>query len=138
MTKTMVTVVLLSSACLHAADQEATEGQRNIIAADQKSARATRFWKISLAGLAAANALDVGSSWKKRELNGMLRSPDGTSGPRGILIKMGLQGGLLATEYPMIRHDWKGTRHRLAAWMNLAASAAIAAVAARNLTVPRQ
>jgi hypothetical protein len=138
MRKLTTTIVLLGSACLPAVGQSAIESPPHIVAAGQPAAPATRFWKFSLACVAAANALDVNSSWGKHELNGILRSPDGTFGARGTMIKMSFQSGFLATEFLIIRHDPRGTRHRLAAWINLAAGAAIAAVAAHNFGVPRQ
>lgn len=138
MTKIMGTVLLLASACLNAADQPVVDVRHNFTAAGRDESRAKRFWVFSVAGLAAANTFDVGSSWGKHELNGMLRSQDGTFGPRGTAAKIGLQGVFMATESLFVRHDTRGTRHRLAAWINLAAGAAITAVAARNVGIPRQ
>jgi len=93
-------------------------------------------WRISIATLAVANALDVHSSWGKRELNSTLASSNGTFGPKGALLKLGFQGGLIGLEYLVTRGHSSGRLYRKLAFINFGASAAIGGVAAHNYTVP--
>ena len=137
MTTKIGAAVLLASACLYAAEPLAVVERPTAITHSQVGARDGRLWRFSLAGLAAANAMDIGSSWGKRELNGMLQSPNGTFGSRGAALKLSFQGALVGSELLMLRHDRGGSRRRLAAWINLAATAAIVGVAAHNSRIPR-
>ncbi len=65
--------------------------------------RAYRQWKISLAPVAASQALDVASSYGMRELNPVLAGSDGRFGPRATGIKLGATAGLLGVEYLLVR-----------------------------------
>jgi len=111
---------------------------------ESSSASGKRLWQASLVTLSVANVLDVQSSLGKRELNSALAGPSQTLGTRGILLKSGLQGGLLGIEYLIIRsrsHTVELPRrsklYRTLAIINFACSAALAGVAAHNYTVPR-
>ncbi len=90
-------------------------------------------WKLSVAALTAANMLDLTSSWGKCEQNASLRTADGRfDGSRAILLKAGVLGGLVATEWLLTR---KTNRYRKAATIfNFGAAGAIGAVAAHNYT----
>ena len=111
----------------------------------RSEASAKKLWAASMVTLSVANVLDVHSSLGKRELNSVLAGPTGTLGTRGILLKSGLQGGLLGIEYLVIRHRSRGlvqdgSRSRLyrtLAFVNFASSAVLAGFAAHNYTVPR-
>ena len=100
-------------------------------------ARDARLWKISVATLAAANAMDVQSSWGKHELNGTLAGSSGTFGGQGALIKLGIQGGLVGVEFLITRGHPSGRLFRTLAIVNFGATAAIGGTAAHNYTVPR-
>jgi hypothetical protein len=95
------------------------------------------LWKASLTSLAAANALDVRSSWGKHELNPALADSGGNFGREGALIKLGLQGGLFAAEYLITRGHPSKKVYRVLTVVNFGAAGATAAVAARNFTIPR-
>ena len=95
------------------------------------------LWKTSITTLAVANALDMHSSWGKRELNGALAGTSGRFGTQGALIKAGLQGGLIAVEYLITRHRPSGKLYRTLSLINFGAATAIGATAARNYTIPR-
>jgi len=94
-----------------------------------------RLWKVSLASLAVANALDVQSSGGKHELNSTLSSPSGNFGRDGALIKLGIQGGLMGLEFLITRGHPSGKLYRTLSIVNFGASAAIGSVAAHNYTV---
>jgi hypothetical protein len=101
------------------------------------SGRDVRLWKISVASLAAANAMDVQSSWGKHELNGTLAGPSGTFGGQGALIKLGIQGGLLGVEFLITRGHPTGRLFRTLSIVNFGATAVIGGTAAHNYTVAR-
>lgn len=95
-----------------------------------------RVWKVSLASLAAANALDVHSSWGKRELNPTLAGSTGKFGLQGALIKAGLQGGMIGVQYLFLRGRPNRRLERILAIVNFSSSATIGATAIRNYGVP--
>jgi hypothetical protein len=96
------------------------------------------LWQVSLASLAAANALDLQSSWGKHELNPTLSGPAGKFGGQGALIKLGLQGGLMGVEFLITRGHPTRKLYRVLSAINFGAASATAAVASHNYTVPRQ
>jgi hypothetical protein len=67
--------VLLGGFCLHAADPAVPESREN--------RKPLYLWKASAATLLAGNAMDVTSSWGKRELNPVLAGSQGTLGKNG-------------------------------------------------------
>lgn len=96
-----------------------------------------RLWRASIVAVAAANAMDVHSSWGKHELNPTLAGPDGRFGGQGALLKLGLQGSLLGIEYLFTRHHPSGRLYRALAVLNFGVAAGIGSVAAHNYTIPR-
>ena len=104
---------------------------------------ARRLWRASLVTLSLANVADVHSSLGKRELNPGLSGPSGTLGTRGILLKSGLQGGLVGFEWLVIHSHSRSSAQPHSKWyrslavINFASSAVLAGVAARNYTIPR-
>lgn len=95
------------------------------------------LWKWSVTSLAAANALDIQSSWGKHELNRALAGPGGTFGRDGALLKIGLQGGLMGLEYLVTRGHAGPRLYRALSILNFGISAGTAAVAAHNYMIPR-
>ena len=95
-----------------------------------------RLWKASLVSLATANALDVHSSWGKRELNSTLANPSGRFGAQGALIKLGLQGGLFGAEYLITRGHPSRRVYRALSVINFGAAATFSATAIRNYGIP--
>jgi hypothetical protein len=110
---------------------------------DQRSARVSgepeltaresrwhRVWQWSAAALIAGNSLDATSSWGGRELNGMLASSNGAFGSRGVMLKGGICGGILAMQY------FVGKRHprayRAQAITNFASAALFTGIAVHN------
>ena len=96
------------------------------------------LWRVSLASLAVANAMDLQSSWGKHELNPTLSGPTGTFGGQGALIKLGLQGGLMGGEYFLTRGHPSRKLYRAISAINFGAASAIGATAAHNYTIPRR
>ena len=95
-------------------------------------------WKASIFTLAAANALDAHSSWGKYELNPALSAARGnTFGPRGVVIKAGLQGALVGLEFLVTRTHRSGKVYKRLAAINFGAAAAVGSIAAHNYTVAR-
>jgi hypothetical protein len=102
----------------------------------QEALKAKTFWKASLVSLAAANALDVHSSWGKHELNPTLASGQQAKfGAQGALIKMGLQGSLMGLEYLITRGHPTGKVYKALGFVNFGAAAGVSMVAAHNYTV---
>jgi hypothetical protein len=91
---------------------------------------AKKRWWVSVAAVAAASFADMHSSWGRRELNPMLRGPDGRFGTRGAAVKSSIVGAscglqwLLLERKPHMAGVLSGANWGLAAWS--------AGVAARN------
>jgi hypothetical protein len=103
---------------------------------DRKLLPAQKLWRVSVAALAAVNAMDVQSSWHKHELNSTLADANGTFGAQGALIKLGMQGGLVGVEYLLTRHRPSARLYRAVSIINFGVAAGIGSVAGHNYTVP--
>ncbi len=85
-------------------------------------------WWASVAALAAASVLDMHSSWSRREINPMLRGPDGRFGARGVAVKSSILGAscgvqwLLLQREPRMGNTLAGMNAGLAAWSATAAA----------------
>jgi hypothetical protein len=95
------------------------------------------LWKASLVSIAAAQAMDMQSSWGKRELNSTLSGAAGKFGMQGALIKLALQGSVMSLEYVVTRGRPTKRLYRALSAINFGAAATTAAVASHNYTVPR-
>jgi hypothetical protein len=125
--------VTISSAAL----LQAGEVVINPTAMSERAISSQKLWRVSIAAVATANAIDIHSSWGKRELNPVLAGTSGSFGGRGALIKLGLQGGWIGIEYLITRRHRSGKVFRALSAINFGASAALAGVAIRNYTIPR-
>lgn len=96
------------------------------------------IWKLSLASLTVAHAMDMQSSWGKHELNSTLAGPAGKFGGQGALIKLGLQGSLMGVEYLITRRRPSNKLYRVLSVINFGAAAGTTAVACHNYTIARQ
>jgi hypothetical protein len=96
---------------------------------------ATR-WKISMAALAAANAVDTVSSWQKRELNPTLTPSSSTFGGQSTVLKMGITGIVMGVEWLAMRRHPRPQLYRALSIVNFGSAAAIGVVAGHNFTVP--
>jgi hypothetical protein len=96
-----------------------------------------RLWKVSLVSLAAAHALDIHSSWGKREMNQALASGRGTFGLQGAAIKLGMFGGLIGVQRLLLRGQPNRTMSRIFAIVNFGSASMTTATAMRNYGVAR-
>lgn len=96
------------------------------------------LWRASLAAVAAANVMDAGSSWGKRELNPNLSGNNGRFGWQGAVLKVGIVGGVLALESLVLRHQPSTKLYRGLAVVNFGGASVTGATAIRNLGIPRQ
>jgi hypothetical protein len=63
-----------------------------------------RAYKWSTAALIASSTADVASSWNKPERNALLRSgPQGSFGPHGVGIKVGVLAGALIGQHFLVK-----------------------------------
>jgi hypothetical protein len=114
----------------------ALSAQEGFLLREQPACKAKTLWKASVLSLAAANVLDVHSSWGKHELNPALGSGQQAKfGVQGALIKMGLQGSLMGLEYLITRGHPTGKMCNVLAFVNFGAAAGVGAAAAHNYTL---
>jgi hypothetical protein len=94
----------------------------------QKPAR--RLYRWSVASLAAANAADAITSWRKVEANPILAQPGAAFGPGSVAVKAGILGASLRLE------RWAARRnphlYSAFAWINIGAAAGLAGVSQHN------
>jgi hypothetical protein len=122
-------LILLFSTC-------SLSAQEGFLLREHPAPKAKILWKASVLSLAAANALDVHSSWGKHELNPVLGSGQQAKfGVQGALIKMGLQGSLMGLEYLTTRGHPTGKVYKALAFVNFGAAAGVGAIAAHNYSV---
>lgn len=111
-----------------------------VIATDNEAIRAeerhdrhvNRIWIASMIAMAAASGFDAGTSWGKFESNGLLASPDGTFGARGLSIKAGVAAAIIVPQ--ILLHKHKDLRAKLAAG-NFAGAGVFTGVAIHNLGI---
>jgi hypothetical protein len=60
-------------------------------------------WKLSLIPFAGSQALDVSSSWGRRELNPVLAGDNGRFGAQAATVKLGVAGAFAGVEYLIVR-----------------------------------
>jgi hypothetical protein len=114
---------------------EAIEHPRNLKEETRIHERAQKRWMWSAIAVTAASLVDAHSSVGKRELNGALRSADGTFGARGFGIKMGIVGGVLASQYVMVRKHPEAAKAMMIS--NYGMAGVKLGVAARNYQIER-
>lgn len=93
------------------------------------------LWRASVAALAAANIMDVQSSWGKGELNPALAGGGGTFGARGALLKAGVIGGAVALQFLILRHGPSKRLCRAVAAINFGGAGLAGSSAVRNWRV---
>ena len=96
------------------------------------------LWRASVAAVAAANVMDAGSSWGKRELNPGLSSNNGRFGGQGAILKLGIVGGVMVLESLVLRRPPSTKLYRRLALVNFGCATVTGAMAIRNLGIPRQ
>ena len=91
------------------------------------------MYRSSIIALSAANLIDIGSSWGGRESTPFLRSPDGTFGSRGTVIKLGMLSGIISTEVWLVRSH--PTSDLGASAANFGMAAIMSKIAANNIGI---
>lgn len=90
-------------------------------------------WKWSLAPLVASQALDITSSYGKRELNPLLAGPQGQFGVQSSLLKVGVTVGLIGVEYLIVKAHPSAARTFTK--LNWAAAALTTGFAVHNFSI---
>ncbi len=113
----------------------AAEAEANTaaVAANKNSGTINKIWTASIAALLGGTAMDAASSWGKSETNPLLRSANGTFGMRGLMIKGGLAGAVLAPEVLMRNNEEAKKKFAI---VNFIAAGVFSAVVFHNLTIP--
>lgn len=102
--------------------------------AEDRPSRWHKVWRVSQALLIGANAADIASSWGKYEANPLLRAGQ-RFGYGAMGIKLGVLAGTLTAQHFMARKSPRQIPFFTTA--NMAGTAVLSAVAARNMHVPR-
>jgi len=116
--------------------QPASEAETNTaaVAARRNSGTINKVWAASIAALLGGTTMDAASSWGKSESNPLLRSANGTFGMKGLMIKGGLAGAMIAPEIMMRNNE--DAKKKLAI-VNFVAAGVFSAVVFHNLTIPK-
>jgi len=97
------------------------------LAADLKHSKFARvLWRVSEVVLVAATTADAASSWGRPEINPVLGHQFGA---RGIAVKAGLMGGVLALQEFSVR---RGMNPKAAAALNFAGAGVFGYAAIHN------
>jgi hypothetical protein len=102
--------------------------------AQEHRSRWHAVWRVSQLLLIGANTADIASSWGKSEANPLLRTGQ-RFGYGSMAIKLGVLTGSLTAQHFMARKSPRQIPFFTSA--NLAGTAVLSAVAARNMHVPR-
>jgi hypothetical protein len=130
---TVVSVMAVLSASVSFG--EVLEHPRNLKEEARVYEKAQKRWMWSTAALVAASFVDAHSSMGKMEANGLLRSADGRFGARGMGIKMGMVGGILFSQYMIVKKN-PGLAGTLG-WANFGMAGVKLGVAARNYGIDK-
>ncbi|MCW5980529.1 MAG: hypothetical protein KIT09_20790 [Bryobacteraceae bacterium] len=64
-----------------------------------------KLWWASVAALVGASLVDAHSSWGRQELNPVLRGSNGQFGFKGVAIKGGIAGGVIAAQSLLLQNN---------------------------------
>jgi len=76
----------------------------------EEASKRSRWWKASVAMLAATSAVDAHSSWGRMEANPMLRNGSGRFGMQGVAIKAAVLGGVVGAQYLLLKKNPQAER----------------------------
>jgi hypothetical protein len=97
-----------------------------------------KAWLAAVGTLVAANAIDIHSSGGLSETNPLLRNSNGYfSSRKGIIVKSAASGGFLLLEVILLKKAPDRNLYKPFAITNLVAAGVVAAMAARNYSIPR-
>ena len=104
------------------------------VAAKKNNGTINKVWAASIAALLGGTMMDAASSWGKSETNPLLRSANGTFGMRGLMIKGGLAGAMIAPEILMRNNEDAKKKFAIA---NFIAAGVFSAVVFHNVSIPK-
>ena len=93
---------------------------------------AKRFWKASIAALAAGSAVDIQSSLGKAESNGLLANRQGVFSLQGVGLKLAIAGAAVGTQQYLLHRHPAASSYRTGALINFAVAGSLGAVAVHN------
>jgi hypothetical protein len=93
---------------------------------------AKRFWKASLAAVAAGSVVDVTSSLGKHETNGLLANRQGVFSMQGIGLKLAITGAAVGTQQYLLHKHPAAAGYKTGAMINFAVAGALSGVAIHN------
>lgn len=111
-----------------------TDANTAAVPANKNSGTINKIWTISIAALLGGTTMDAASSWGKAETNPILRSANGTFGMRGLMIKGGLAGAVIAPEILMRNNEEAKKKFAI---VNFIAAGVFSAVVLHNMTIPK-
>jgi hypothetical protein len=93
-----------------------------------------KVWAASVAAFLGGTAADAASSWGKSETNPLLRSANGAFGMKGLMVKGGLAGAVVAPEI-LMRNDPEARKKF--AIVNFVAAGVFSAAVLHNISIPK-
>jgi hypothetical protein len=100
---------------------------------DSETAVSKRLWIASMMASIAATSFDAATSWGKVEGNTLLASRNGTFGPKGLTVKIGLETALVLPQLWLRKHKELRSAFTLG---NFGEAAVFSGAAVHNLRIP--
>lgn len=116
-----IVLVLLITLCCGSAQAEDGDGRW-----------AKRFWKASVAAVAAGSVLDIQSSLGKHETNSLLANQQGVFSTQGVGLKLAIAGAAIGTQQYMLHRHPAISGYKTGALINFAVAGTLGAVAVHN------
>jgi hypothetical protein len=91
-----------------------------------------RFWKASIAAVAAGSVADMHSSMGRHETNGLLANRQGVFSAQGIGIKLAVAGVAIGTQHYLVRKYPTASAYKTGTLINFAVAGALGGVAVHN------
>lgn len=93
---------------------------------------AKRFWKASIAAVAAGSAIDMQSSMGKHEVNGLLANGQGVFSMQGMGLKLAIAAAAVGTQQYLLHRHPAAAGYKTGALINFAVAGALSGVAVHN------
>ena len=107
----------------------------NALADDPGGKWVKRFWRASIAAVAAGSAADLHSSLGRHEVNGILANRQGMFSAQGIGIKLAIAGAAVGTQHYLLHRNPTANGYKTGMLINFAVAGALGGVAAHNYGV---
>ena len=101
-------------------------------AEDGEGRWAKRFWKASIAAVAAGSIVDMQSSLGKHEINGLLANQQGIFSMQGVGLKLALAGAAIGTQQYLLHRHPAASGYKTGALINFAVAGTLSGVAIHN------